>query len=63
MTHDVLIVDDEADIRMLIGGILEDEGYSTRGVARGVAFVFEHACDQHADVGFVVDDQDVMRHG
>jgi two-component system, NtrC family, nitrogen regulation response regulator NtrX len=33
MTHDVLIVDDEADIRMLIGGILEDEGYSTRGVA------------------------------
>jgi two-component system nitrogen regulation response regulator NtrX len=33
MTHDVLIVDDEADIRMLIGGILEDEGYATRGVA------------------------------
>jgi two-component system nitrogen regulation response regulator NtrX len=32
MAHDVLIVDDEADIRMLIGGILEDEGYTTRRV-------------------------------
>jgi len=31
MAHDVLIVDDEADIRMLIGGILEDEGFTTRG--------------------------------
>ncbi len=30
MAHDVLIVDDEADIRMLIGGILEDEGFTTR---------------------------------
>ncbi|WP_142846932.1 sigma-54 dependent transcriptional regulator [Telmatospirillum sp. J64-1] len=30
MAHDILIVDDEADIRMLISGILEDEGYSTR---------------------------------
>ncbi len=30
MAHDILIVDDEADIRMLIAGILEDEGYSTR---------------------------------
>ena len=27
MAHDILIVDDEADIRMLIAGILEDEGY------------------------------------
>lgn len=27
---DILIVDDEADIRMLINGILEDEGYATR---------------------------------
>ena len=33
MAHDILIVDDEADIRMLIGGILEDEGYQTRGAA------------------------------
>ena len=30
MAHDILVVDDEADIRMLIGGILEDEGYQTR---------------------------------
>ena len=30
MTHDILIVDDEADIRMLIAGVLKDEGYSTR---------------------------------
>jgi two-component system nitrogen regulation response regulator NtrX len=31
MAHDILIVDDESDIRMLIGGILEDEGHQTRG--------------------------------
>jgi two-component system nitrogen regulation response regulator NtrX len=30
MTHDILIVDDEADIRMLIAGILDDEGMNTR---------------------------------
>ena len=30
MAADILIVDDEADIRMLIGGILNDEGYATR---------------------------------
>lgn len=30
MAHDILIVDDEADIRMLVGGLLEDEGYQTR---------------------------------
>ena len=29
MAHDILIIDDEADIRMLIAGILEDEGYLT----------------------------------
>lgn len=29
--YDVLIVDDEDDIRSLIQGILEDEGYQTRG--------------------------------
>jgi CheY-like chemotaxis protein len=33
MAHDILIVDDEADIRMLIAGILNDEGYSTREAA------------------------------
>lgn len=30
MAYDILIVDDEADIRMQISGILEDEGYQTR---------------------------------
>lgn len=30
MAHDILIVDDEADIRMLIAGVLNDEGMSTR---------------------------------
>ncbi len=30
MTSDVLIVDDEADIRDLVSGILEDEGFATR---------------------------------
>lgn len=30
MARDILIVDDEADIRMLIAGILEDEGFATR---------------------------------
>ena len=29
MAYDILIVDDEADIRMLTAGILEDEGYQT----------------------------------
>jgi two-component system nitrogen regulation response regulator NtrX len=33
MAHDLLIVDDEADIRMLIAGVLKDEGYSTREAA------------------------------
>ena len=30
MGHDILIVDDEADIRDLVAGILEDEGFKTR---------------------------------
>jgi len=29
MTADILIVDDESDIRNLIDGILSDEGYKT----------------------------------
>ena len=33
MPTDILIVDDEADIRLLIAGILQDEGYSTREAA------------------------------
>src|SRR5437763_14541518 len=30
MASDILIVDDEADIRDLVAGILQDEGYTTR---------------------------------
>jgi len=30
MAHDILVVDDEADIRSLICGILKDEGFDTR---------------------------------
>jgi two-component system nitrogen regulation response regulator NtrX len=37
MAHDILIIDDEADIRNLVSGILEDEGYVTRVAADGIA--------------------------
>ncbi|MBD1545774.1 sigma-54-dependent transcriptional regulator [Roseibium aggregatum] len=30
MAHDILVVDDEADIREMIAGILDDEGFGTR---------------------------------
>ena len=30
MASDILIVDDEADIRELVAGILQDEGHATR---------------------------------
>ena len=33
MAQDILIVDDEPDIRMLIEGVLEDEGYAVRQAA------------------------------
>jgi two-component system, NtrC family, nitrogen regulation response regulator NtrX len=33
MAIDILIVDDEADIRELVSGILEDEGYETRSAS------------------------------
>jgi two-component system nitrogen regulation response regulator NtrX len=33
MAHDILIVDDEADIRVLTSGILQDEGFATREAA------------------------------
>ncbi|WP_350333999.1 sigma-54-dependent transcriptional regulator [Coralliovum pocilloporae] len=37
MASDILIVDDEADIRELVSGILDDEGYSTRTAANSDA--------------------------
>jgi len=30
MANDILIIDDEADIRELVAGILDDEGFTTR---------------------------------
>ena len=30
MASDILVIDDEKDIRDLVAGILEDEGYDTR---------------------------------
>ena len=30
MSNEILIIDDEADIRNLVAGLLEDEGYQTR---------------------------------
>jgi two-component system, NtrC family, nitrogen regulation response regulator NtrX len=37
MALDVLVVDDEADIRELVSGVLEDEGYSVRSAADSTA--------------------------
>jgi DNA-binding NtrC family response regulator len=33
MALEVLVVDDEADIRELVAGVLEDEGYAVRSAA------------------------------
>lgn len=43
MANDILIVDDEADIRTLVSGILEDEGFSTRQAATTMA-AWESIC-------------------
>lgn len=37
MPHEILVVDDESDIRSLICGILSDEGYTTRQADSGVS--------------------------
>lgn len=34
-SHDILIVDDESDIRSLVSGILSDDGYAVRTAANG----------------------------
>jgi two-component system, NtrC family, nitrogen regulation response regulator NtrX len=39
MAHDILVVDDEPDIRLLIDGILRDEGYDTRDAGDGDAAI------------------------
>ncbi|MEL6258274.1 MAG: response regulator, partial [Pseudomonadota bacterium] len=38
---DILVVDDEADIRELVSGVLEDEGYTTRTAATAEAALDE----------------------
>ncbi len=45
MAHEILIVDDEPDIRALIEGILSDEGYETRQAANSdqALAAFKHA--------------------
>lgn len=43
MASDILIVDDEADIRELVAGILEDEGHTTRTAADADAALEEIA--------------------
>lgn len=43
MAEDILIVDDEDDIRLLIAGVLEDEGYETRQASNAEAAVEEVA--------------------
>ena len=51
MPAEILIVDDETDIRTLIQGILEDEGYKTRQ-AENAKQVFDHL--QSAPVNLIV---------
>lgn len=41
MVSDILIVDDEPDIRELVSGVLEDEGYKTRTAATAEAAIEE----------------------
>jgi len=41
MSQDILIVEDEDDIRDLIAGILEDEGYEVRQVGTSDAGLLE----------------------
>ncbi|MDE2042604.1 MAG: response regulator, partial [Alphaproteobacteria bacterium] len=37
MSLDILVIDDEADIRALVAGVLEDEGYTARMAANSDA--------------------------
>ncbi|GJL84806.1 MAG: sigma-54-dependent Fis family transcriptional regulator [Micavibrio sp.] len=49
MSADILIVDDEADIRNLIQGILEDEGYQTR-LAANAQDAYEAIAEKSPDL-------------
>src|SRR4029079_1058036 len=44
MALEVLVVDDEADIRDLVSGVLEDEGYAVRSAADSTQTL--DACEQ-----------------
>ncbi len=39
MAHEILIVDDEPDIRLVVDGILQDEGYQTRMAGSDIAAI------------------------
>jgi len=69
MAYDILIVDDEADIRMLTAGILEDEGYQTRGASSSTSALEEVEARQPSLVlldiwleGSVIDGMEVLAH-
>jgi two-component system nitrogen regulation response regulator NtrX len=49
MAHDVLIVDDEADIRMLVNGILHDEGYQVREASDSIS-TFEQVASRRPNL-------------
>ena len=57
MASDILIVDDEPDIRELVAGILQDEGHGTR-TARDISYdrlinaAVWHIADVERDVRF-----------
>ena len=46
MASDILIVDDEADIRELVSGILQDEGFETRTARDSDEAVVRTAAEQ-----------------
>ena len=62
MAADILIVDDEADIRDLVAGILQDEGYAARTARNSdeallaIAFLFDQAAIHGARHALIVED-------
>jgi two-component system, NtrC family, nitrogen regulation response regulator NtrX len=52
MAGDILIVDDEADIRELVSGILQDEGYITRS-ARDSDDALAHVASRRPSLVFL----------